>query len=88
MGQWGREISEIEVKMSRMKKEQSNIVKREKQYDQDNIDLVEYVKWVSGDLSMLRDRARVSEKIISDLKRSGEESVDQLMEKLSSNKHR
>ena len=74
--------------MSRMKKEQSNIVKREKQYDQDNIDLVEYVKWVSGDLSMLRDRARVSEKIISDLKRSGEESVDQLMEKLSSNKHR
>lgn len=88
MGQWGREISEIEVKMSRMKKEQFNIVKREKQYDQDNIDLVEYVKWVSGDLSMLRDRARVSEKIISDLKRSGEESVDQLMEKLSSNKHR
>ena len=88
MGQWGREISEIEVKMSRMKKEQSNRVKREKQYDQDNIDLVEYVKWVSGDLSMLRDRARVSEKIISDLKRSGEESVDQLMEKLSSNKHR
>ena len=88
MGQWGREISEIEVKMCRMKKEQSNIVKREKQYDQDNIDLVEYVKWVSGDLSMLRDRARVSEKIISDLKRSGEESVDQLMEKLSSNKHR
>ena len=74
--------------MSRMKKEQFNIVKREKQYDQDNIDLVEYVKWVSGDLSMLRDRARVSEKIISDLKRSGEESVDQLMEKLSSNKHR
>ncbi len=35
---------------------------------------------------MLRDRARVSEKVISDLKRSGQESVDQLMEKLTSNK--
>ncbi len=37
---------------------------------------------------MLRDRARVAEKVISDLKKTGEESVDQLMETLSSQKHK
>ena len=88
MGQWGQEISDLEAKASRMRREQALIVQRERHYDRDNADLVEYVKWVSGDLSMLRDRARVSEKVISDLKRSGQESVDQLMEKLSSNKQK
>ncbi len=37
---------------------------------------------------MLRDRARIAEKIISDLKRSGEESVDQLMGTLTHHKHK
>lgn len=88
VGQWGQEISDLEAKAQRLRKEQAHIVRRERQYDQDNTDLVEYVKWVSGDLSMLRDRARVAEKVISDLKRSGQESVDQLMEKLSYNKQK
>jgi predicted nucleic acid-binding Zn-ribbon protein len=86
VGEWGREISEYEVKMSRMRREETNIVKREKQFERDNLDLIEYVKWISGDLSMLRDRARISEKVISDLKKSGEESVDSLMGTLSQNK--
>ena len=37
---------------------------------------------------MLRDRGRISEKIISDLKQSGEESVDSLMGTLTHHKHR
>jgi hypothetical protein len=37
---------------------------------------------------MLRDRGRISEKIISDLKQSGEESVDSLMSTLTQHKHR
>lgn len=45
-------------------------------------DLVEYVKWVTGDLGVLRDRVRIAEKIISDLKSSGEESVEQLLNNL------
>lgn len=45
--------------------------------------MIEYVKWISGDLGMLRDRGRISERIISDLKRSGEDSVDTLMQTLS-----
>ncbi len=88
VGQWGQEISELEVKSRRMRAEESNIVRREKQFERDNLDLIEYVKWISADLAMLRDRSRVSEKIISDLKRSGEESVDQLMDTLSTHKRK
>ncbi len=39
-------------------------------------------------MSLLRDRARIAEKIISDLKQSGEESVDSLMDTLSHNKRK
>ena len=50
--------------------------------------MLEYVQWISADLGMLRDRARVSEKVISELKRSGEDSVDTLMETLTSHKNK
>ena len=62
--------------------------KREKLYERDMQDLIEYVKWIQTDLCMLRDRGRVSEKIISDLKRSGEDSVDSLMNTLSTIRQR
>ena len=88
VGEWCKEISEFEVKTRRLRTEETNIVRREKQFERDNIDLIEYVQWISSDLSMLRDRSRVAEKVISDLKSSGEESVDSLMETLSSNKRK
>lgn len=88
VGGWAKEITEYEVRIGRMRNEEAHIVRREKMFERDNIDLIEYVKWISGDLSMLRDRARVAEKVISDLKKSGEESVDSLMETLGSNKRR
>jgi hypothetical protein len=44
------------------------------------IDLVEYVKWVTEEIQKLRDRVRKSERVISDLKSSGEASVESLME--------
>jgi hypothetical protein len=42
-------------------------------------DLVEYVKYITSDLGVLRDRVRIAEKIISDLRRTGEESVESLL---------
>lgn len=86
--EWGREITEYEVRTRRLRAEESNIQKREKGYERDYQDLLEYVHWISGDLSMLRDRARISDKIISDLKSSGEESVDKIMSTLSHHKHK
>jgi len=44
--------------------------------------LVEYVKWITNDLGVLRDRVRIAEKIINDLRRSGEESVESLLNNL------
>lgn len=71
-----------------MKVEEKHIQKREKLFERDYQDLLEYIKWISADLSLLRDRARIAEKIISDLKQSGEESVDSLMDTLSHNKRK
>ena len=71
-----------------MRVEEKHIVKREKLFERDYQDLLEYIKWISADLSLLRDRARIAEKIISDLKQSGEESVDSLMSTLSHHKRK
>jgi hypothetical protein len=57
-------------------------VRREKDLDKDMQDLVEYVKWITTDLGVLRDRVRIAEKIISDLKRSGEENIESLLTNL------
>ena len=63
------------------KKERSH-ANVEKKLDQDMNDLVEYTKWVSSESQKLKDRVRKSEKVISDLKSSGESSVESLMETL------
>jgi len=85
--QWGNRIADYEIRAKKMRREENLIQKREKLFEQDTTDVLEYVKWISSDLSMLRDRSRIAEKIISDLKRSGEQSVDSLMSTLSAHKH-
>jgi len=67
-------------------KSENKFGKREKGADQDMDDLVEYVKWITEDLGKLRDRVRIAEKIISDLRRSGEESVESLLSNLYAQK--
>lgn len=54
----------------------------EKKLDKDMESLIEYTKWISGESQKLRDRVRASEKVINDLKSSGESSVESLMETL------
>lgn len=54
----------------------------EKKLDQDLNDLVEYTKWMSEQCAGMRSRVRKAEKVISDLRTSGEDSVEQLMETL------
>jgi hypothetical protein len=44
--------------------------------------LLEYVKWMSAQNSEMKNRVRMAENIISDLRKSGEDSVDKLMETL------
>lgn len=54
----------------------------EKKLDQDMNDLIEYTKWISKESGVLRDRVRAAEKVINDLKSSGESSVEAIMETL------
>jgi len=65
-----------------MKRQEGTYHQREKKYDANMKDLLEYVKWLTGDLSKLRERVRIAEKVISDLRRSGEESVESLLNTL------
>jgi hypothetical protein len=67
-----------------MEKTGVKIIGREKNVDKDMEDLVEYVKWITEDLGVLRDRVRIAEKVISDLRRTGEESVESLLNNLYS----
>lgn len=75
MAHWDNNTSGLFKK----EKRQANV---EKKLDQDMNDLVEYTKWVSSESQKLKDRVRKSEKVISDLKSSGESSVESLMETL------
>ena len=54
-----------------LQKENSS-AKVEKKLDRDMNDLIEYTKWISLETEKLRDRVRASEKIINDLRTSGE----------------
>ena len=45
-------------------------------------DLVEYTKFISKECADMRSRVRKAEKVISDLRSSGEDSVESLMETL------
>lgn len=78
----GVQISGIDSELLQFKQKEGKYQKREKKYDADMKDLVEYVKWITGDLGKLRDRVRMAEKVISDLRQSGEESVESLLNAL------
>ena len=68
--------------MKKVENREKNAVVIEKKLDQDLSDLIEYTKWMSTENSKMKSRVRKAEKVISDLRSSGEDSVDQLMETL------
>ena len=82
VGEWGQGISEYDCRLLKGQSQEYKIAGREKNLDKDMDDLVDYVKWLTGDLGVLRDRVRIAEKIISDLRKSGEESVESLLNNL------
>lgn len=45
-------------------------------------DVVEYTKWITNEMQKLKDRVKAAESVISDLRSSGEASVESLMETL------
>jgi hypothetical protein len=64
VGVRGQAISEVDWVLGRLAEEEAASYRRERSLDKDTADLVEYVKWITGDLGILRDRVRIAEKII------------------------
>eukprot|EP00347_Sterkiella_histriomuscorum_P010875 403374585 len=86
VGVRGQEISQYDVQMLKLESQEVRAARVEKLLDRDISDVVEYVKWITNDLGLLRDRVRIAEKIISDLRKSGEESVESLLNNLYAQK--
>ena len=55
---------------------------KEKTYKKDLYDLIEYVKWITTETGILRERVRKAEAVISSLRKSGESSVESLLKTL------
>ena len=64
------------------KKKEKRAAEIEAKLDRDTNDLISHIKCVTTETNGLRDRVRAAESVISDLKSSGESSVEQLMETL------
>jgi len=79
---FGPAVAEWEGNTHSLHKKEKKSINVEKKLDRDLNDLIEYTKWISSECEKLRDRVKASEKEISDLKTSGEASVDSLMETL------
>ena len=58
---------------------ESKYKKKEKKYNGDMTDLIEYVKWITNETAILRQRVRAAESVISQLRKSGETSVESLL---------
>ena len=61
---------------------ESKYKRKEKKYNSDMTDLIEYVKWITNETAILRQRVRAAESVISQLRKSGETSVESLLDTL------
>lgn len=61
---------------------ESKYKKKDKVYNKDLYDLIEYVKWITNETGLLRQRVRAAESVISQLRKSGESSVESLLDTL------
>mmetsp|Transcript_32253 Transcript_32253/g.49368 ORF Transcript_32253/g.49368 Transcript_32253/m.49368 type:complete len:166 (+) Transcript_32253:229-726(+) len=79
---FGDEMARWDAGALSLAKKEKKAAAIEKELDQKMTDLVEYTKWINDECQLLRDRVRKSEKVINDLRSSGEASVESLMETL------
>ena len=78
----GKAITELDQVYHSMDFTESKYKKKEKVYNKDLYDLIEYVKWITNETAILRQRVRVAESVISQLRKSGETSVESLLDTL------
>lgn len=79
---FGDQIAKWDSETLTLQRKEVTAAKLEKKLDRDMSDLIEYTKWITLECEKLRDRVRASERVINDLRTSGEASVESLMESL------
>lgn len=79
---FGDKIAKWDGDTMALHRKEVTAAKLEKKLDRDMSDLIEYTKWITLECEKLRDRVRASERVINDLRTSGEASVESLMESL------
>jgi len=67
-----RQVTDLEDIYHRYDGAETKFSKKEKNYKKDLYDLIEYCKWITGETSILRERVRKAEAVISSLRKSGE----------------
>ena len=77
-----RKVTDFEEIFHRYDGAEAKYTRKEKNYKKDLYDLVEYVKWITSETSILRHRVRKAEAVISSLRKSGESSVEALLKTL------
>ena len=80
--QLGKANTELDQVYHSMDFTEGKYKKKEKKYNKDLYDLIEYVKWITNETAILRQRVRVAESVISQLRKSGETSVESLLDTL------
>lgn len=74
-----RETTNLEAIYHKYDGAEAKFDRKEKNYKKDLYDLIEYVKWITDETGILRERVRKAEAIISSLRKSGESSVEALL---------
>lgn len=73
-------MAEWDKKQSKIDRREKEAGVYEKKLDGDLTDLVEQTKWISNECAAMRGRVRKAEAVINDLRSSGEDSVESLMQ--------
>jgi predicted nucleic acid-binding Zn-ribbon protein len=61
---------------------ESHFSKKDKLLEQDMADMIEYVRMITDQIIELRQRTRAAEQVINQLRKSGETSVEALLDTL------
>lgn len=77
-----REVTDLDAIFHKYDGEENRFDRKEKSYKKDLYDLIEYVKWITTETGILRERVRKAEAVISSLRKSGESSVESLLKTL------
>jgi len=77
-----RQVTDLEEIYHRYDGAERRFGKRENTYKKDLDGLIEYTKWITTEIGILRERVRKAETVISSLRKSGESSVESLLKTL------